>query len=97
MYKRGCKELKRRIIYRATRIACGVLLAAFLLELLAFAVWDMRNFVLLGCTLVAALILAAANAFSLACPFRNRPLPGKAFKQPGKHTCEFCGKEIDIV
>lgn len=97
MYKRGCKELKRRIIYRATRIACGVLLVAFLLELLAFAVWDMRNFVLLGCTLAAGLILAAANAFSLACPFCNRPLPGKAFKQSGKHTCEFCGKEIDIL
>lgn len=89
--------MKRRLVYRVIGIACRVSLVVLLLELLAFAVWDMRNFVLLGCTLAVGLIMAAANAFSIACPFCNRPLPGKAFKQPGKHTCEFCGKEIDIV
>ena len=89
--------MKRRIIYRATHIACWVMLIALLLELLAFAVWDMRDFVLLGCTLAAGLIMAAANAFSKACPFCNRPLPVHAFKKPGTCTCEFCGKEVNIV
>ena len=93
----GCKQLKRRIIYRTTHIACWVMLIALLLELLAFAVWDMRDFVLLGCTLAAGLIMAAANAFSKACPFCNRPLPVHAFKKPCTCACEFCGKEVNIV
>lgn len=89
--------MKRQIIYRTTHIACRVLLVAFLLELLAFAVWDMRNFVLLGCTLAIGLAMAAANAFSIACPFCNRPLPVHAFRKPGACTGEFCGKEVSIV
>jgi len=41
--------------------------------------------------------MAAANAFSIACPFCNRPLPVHAFRKPGACTCEFCGKEVSIV
>ena len=58
---------------------------------------DMRNFVLLGFTLAIGLAMAAANAFSVACPFCNRPLPKHAFRKPGACICEFCGKEVSIV
>lgn len=89
--------MKRRLVYRVTEIACRVLLIALLLSNLVYLVWGWGNSALSWCILAVGLVSAAANAFSIACPFCNRPLPGKAFKQPGKHTCEFCGKEIDIV
>ena len=57
----------------------------------------MRNFVLLGFTLAIGLAMAAANAFSIACPFCNRPLPKHAFRKPGACTGEFCSKEVSIV
>lgn len=46
---------------------------------------------------IAAFVAVVCELFSIACPFCNRPLPVHAFKKPGACTCEFCGKEVNIV
>lgn len=76
-----------------SRVMNGILLLQ--LALAALKLW--YHPLSLAATCLVGLFAAACYLFSIACPFCNRPLPGKAFKQPGKHTCEFCGKEIDIV
>ena len=59
------------------------MLIALLLELLAFAVWDMRNFVLLGCTLAAGLIMAGAQRFFHRLPILQSAAAGACVQEAG--------------
>ncbi len=88
--------MKRLLVYRLANAVCYVLLATLLIQLALWGFSGRYNLIALICTLLAALVAAAVCAFSLACPFCNRPLPRKAFRQAGTFPCGYCGKEIHI-
>ena len=89
--------MKRIRTYRfwniTVRVLAGLTALQFVLSLLK--VWRYPAITFL--TVIAVFIALACELFAIACPFCNRPLPEHVFKQPSTHTCEFCGKEIDIV
>lgn len=89
--------MKRIRTYRFWNVATRILAGIIALQSMLFVLKLWRNPVIGFLTAIAAFVAVACELFSLACPFCNRPLPGKAFKQPGKYPCAFCGKEIDIV